>query len=461
VSVPFDDTLSLPVLLAWLRLQGGKILLGGVVFALLAFPFVMFKPKVYESASTLLVFPPTFKDAAKAPTPRDSGVQAGHIAEMMPRTLPVELYKALAMSPPVLDEVIRTVPLETGVRGLQTRLGVELVQMGSRGSQGVVYTQALILNAKGGSPELAARTAQVWAEVFKAQVDALSAKGVGETFLLLDALHENTRTELDAADLALSEHKKAFNLELIQAKIAAKQGQLTSFEEKLKQTEVDLAAGEVKLAVLEEELAKESAKNVFFRAPSDDAYWIGGLQNGGAPGVTPERGLRTEEANENYVELRSLGVRAREEVEGLKATGAALGATLAELGDELEGLTAVLADRTVEREKLSREAQSLKSSYEVVRGEYEKGRMADRTQASDIVIAGEAVAPDGPSGRGTPALVVMAALAGMVLMGGFLAVKELSEMAPDRGPASGYRLQASGREAGASPVAAEEEAVRL
>src|SRR5690606_22042260 len=106
-----DDTLSLPVILAWLRANWGKMVLGGVVLAVLVLPVALLKSKTYEATATLLVFPPTFKD---------SGSDADSIAEMMPRTLPMEAYKALAMAPSVLDEVIRRVPLEnTGVRALR------------------------------------------------------------------------------------------------------------------------------------------------------------------------------------------------------------------------------------------------------------------------------------------------------------------------------------------------------
>lgn len=422
MSLPVDDTLSLPVILAWLRANWGKMVLGGVVLAVLVLPVALLKSKTYEATATLLVFPPTFKD---------SGSDADSIAEMMPRTLPMEAYKALAMAPSVLDEVIRRVPLEnTGVRALRNRLEVELVQRGSRSAQGITYTQALMLHATGNKPELAAQTAQTWAEVFKEQMDGVATKGVSETFALLDALHENTRGELEQADLALAEHRKAWNLELIQAQIDAKQKELTEFEGSLKQTEVKLAAGEVKLAALEAELAQEPQKLVYFRAPSDDAYWITALGNGGKGKVEPDDGLRTEEPNPTYVALRSQVIEARENLEGLKAEKGAILLKLEELNQEIRDLTALHADQTVEREKLTRESESLKSSYATVRAEYEKGLMADRTQASDIVIAGRAVAPDAPSSPGNVKVVLVAAVLGTLLTGGFLLLRDISEMVP-------------------------------
>ena len=345
--------------------------------------------------------------------------------------MPVEAYKVIALSPPLLYEVIQRVPLEdTAVKDLLGRLEVELVQMGSRTSQGIMYTQTFVFKATAKTPDLAAKTAQTWAEVFKKQVDELAAKGVGETFALLDTLHKNTEAQLEQAELAMAEHKKAWNLDLIKAQLESRQKQLTLFEDDLKQTEVDLASGEMKLKALEEELAKEPQKDVFFRAPSDDAYWIISTQDGGKGKVQPDQGLRAEVANPNYISTRAAVVEGKEGVEGLKAKKDALILKLDEIAKETKELMVTMAEETVVREKLMREADSLKESYLMVRAEYEKGRMADQTQSSDIVIAGNAIIPKRESGTTSPKLIVLAAFVGMLLMGAFLALKDLSEMAP-------------------------------
>lgn len=427
MSMAFDDTLSLPIILAWLRFNARKFMLGGMVCALLAAPLAFFKPKSFESSTTLLVSPPAFKEVGKPATAKD----AKDISEMMPQAMPVEAYKAIALSPPLLYEVIQRVPLEdTAVKDLLGRLEVELVQMGSRTSQGVTYTQTFIFRARATTPNLAAGIAQTWAEVFKKQVDELAAKGVAETFALLNTLHKNTEAQLEQADLALAEHKKAWNLDLVKAQLESRQKQLTLFEDDLKQTEVDLASGEMKLKALEEELAKEPQKDVFFRAPSDDAYWMISTQDGGKGKVQPDQGLRTEEANPNYASTRAAVVEGKEGVEGLKAKKGALILKLDEIANETKELMVTMAEETVVREKLMREADSLKESYLMVRAEYEKGRMADQTQSSDIVIAGNAVIPKKESGLTSPKLIIVGALVGMFLTGGLLALKEISETAP-------------------------------
>lgn len=428
MSSQLDDTLSLPIILAWIRHNLRKIIGGGIVLALASLPIVCLKAKTYESTTTLLVFPPTFKDSAVPNKDNDS------ISTMTPKTLPMEVYKALALSPPVLKEVIDKVPLpNTGIQTLEGQLEVELIQMGGRGAAGVVYTKAVMFHAHSSNPESAAKLVQTWAEVFKEQVDALTAKGVKETYALLGSLHENTKSELERADLALAEHRKAWNLDLIKAQLDAKQKTYTGFESTLKQTEVDIASGESKLKGLEDELAKEPQKLVYFRAPSDDAYWITTLQNGGTPKVQPDQGLKSEESNENYVAVRTLVVTAKGDLDGLKAQKDATLQKLDELKKEIDALTATFSDKTVERDKLTREADSLKTSYTLVRAEYEKGRMADQTQASDIVIAGNAVAPRLPSGPGGSKVVILAALLGMFATGGFLLLKDISELAPPIG----------------------------
>lgn len=428
-----DDIISLPFVLAWIRTHLRKIVLGGIVCAILAAPVGYLKPKVYESTATLLVSPPTFKNTPKPTMSRDSNQQKPEsISEMMPPTLPVETYKVLATSPSLLQEIILRVPLEdVGIHGLSRRLTVELVQMGSRSAQtGIMYTQAIIFHARANDPELAAKIAQVWAETFKEQMDKNAAKGIKDSFQLLETLHSSTKTQFEQADLTLAEHKKVWNLDLIAAQIEAKQKDYTQFEGTLKQTEVELAAGESGVKALQEELAKEPEKRVFFRAPSDDAYWIAGLEKEGKAKDLPEKGLQTEEANPNYTETRNLLVTAAEKLESLRAKRESIVLKLEELKKEMDSLTATLADQTVERNKLTRETESLAASYALVRSEYEKGRMASQTQASDIVLAGNAVVPDAETGTSTPIFVVVAGMLGMAAVGGILLLIDLSKLFP-------------------------------
>lgn len=431
MSLPADDVVSLPIILAWIRANWAKMALGGLLCALIALPVALLKPKTYESSATLLVAPPTFKDRIKPPVSRDPNAPTETIAEMMPKTLPVEAYKAIALSSPIIEAVIQRVPLEnTGIRQLRERLSVELVQMGSRSSQGIMYTQTLFFHAKADAPELAAKIAQTWAEIFKEQVDSVAKTGIGETFALLDTLHTETKSQLETAELALAEHKKAWNLDLIKAQIEAKQKNITKFEDDLKLAEVDLAAADMKVKALDAELAKEPEKKSYFRAPPDDAYWISALQGDGKPKVKPDQGLLTELVNQNYVETRTEGVKAKGELEGFRAKRDTILAKLDEMRKEIDALTATFADKTVERDKLMREAQSLKESYTVVRAEYEKGRMAERTQASDIMIAGNAVVPHLPSSPGSLTIVFVAAFLGILLTAAFLALRDITRMAP-------------------------------
>jgi capsular polysaccharide biosynthesis protein len=417
----------LPIIVAWLRLNWGKIVLGGAVFAIIALFIGLAQPKIYDAEITLLVSPPEFKESNSTSNAISQPGQLSSIAEMMPQALPMEAYKAIALSAPLLDEVIQRLSLEdTGLRGFRKQLEVELVQMGGP-ARGTVYTLLLIFHAKADSPELAAKTAQTWADMFKEHVDGLASKGIGETFSLLADLHRNNEGELDQAALALAEHRKVWNLELSEAQLDAKQAQYTSFEGTLKQTEVEFATEEMKLRALETELAKEDKKDVYFRAPSDDAYWIAGLQNGGEPKIEPEKGLRTEELNPIYEVIRTSVVNAESEVEGLKATKGVLVQKLGEIKKEIDALTTTLSDETVERDKLTREWESLSISYIAVRAKYELGRMADQTRASDIQVAGKAVASDEPVTWSITRLLLVGAVLGMFVTAGCLMLKAISE----------------------------------
>ncbi len=442
--MPNVDMLSLPVLVAWLRANWLKIILGGVVLALIAIPLALMKARVYESTATLLVFPPGFQDGTTTIVTRDPSTEFESVAAMTPRQLPVEMYETIAFSPALLSRVIEEIPLEnTSVQGLRWRLRLE--QPSSRASQSTPYSQPLTFHAKAGTPELAARMAQTWAEQFKAQVDEVAVQGVGETFSLLEALHTDTRSELEQADRALAEHRKAWNLDLIKAQLQAKQKQYTEFERLLKQTEVDLASSRMQVEVLEGELAEEPQKYIYFRAPSDDAYWITAAESGGKPQVQPDQGLRSEEPNESYVEIRGMLAEAKEELGGHEAAREAVLIKLQELMGEISSLTTTFAEQTVERDRLTRESESLKASYAVVRTSYEKGRVAERTLASNITVLGTAEVPNAPSGPGHVKTVYLAGVVGMIVTAGLLFLKEISDAAVfPGGRPSGHTDQPSG-----------------
>ncbi len=431
MALPLSDTLTLPVLLAWLRAKLLKMIVGGIVCAVIAIPLFMTMPDTYNSSATVMVMPPAFKETGKTAISHEPEVQPDSISDMMSKTFPIEVYKELALSSPVLDKVIRTVPLkDTSIRSLRDSLEVGLVQVGSRALQTPnPYGQVMMFNAKAETPEKAAKVAQTWAETFKDTVDSATSKRIEDTFGLLDTLHTDTKTNLEQADRALADHKKQWNLKLMKAEMKAKGKQLTRFDRDLKQAEVDLASKESKLKTIEEELAKEPQKEVYFRAPSDDAYWNAEIQGAGAK-MQPDKGLRTEEPNKSYLTIRKAEVKEKAKVEGLKSERDTLTAKIDGLRSEIQALSEVYADKSAERDALERESDSLGVSYETVRAQFEKARMAERTMSSDIVIAGNAVAPYRPVGPGKLQVALSAGLVGMILMAGFLLFKELSEAVP-------------------------------
>ena len=420
-----DDVLSFPAVLAWLRARWPKIALGGLACLLIALPFAYFRARTYEASTTLLVFPPTFKAGADASPARDA--DARNIADLMPRTLPMELYRSLALSPPVLAEVAEKAQLEAGAQALRMRLDVELLERSSRTPRDAQYAQALTFHARARDPQRAARIVNVWAQVFKDHMDALSAREVGETFALLESLHGRVKEELEEADRLLAEHQKAWRLELIKQQLEERQKQYTRLEGQLRDSEVSLATNRQRLAALGGELEGEPEMTVFFRAPSDDAYWL--LQSEADVAPAPELGLRTERSNPNYVELRQAVTQLRADIAGLEARRAAVGQSIEEMATELSALSATYHDQNMVRTILARDVASLRASYDMVRTEYEKGRIADRTQASDIAITGDAVAPERPIGAGTLRPLLAALAAGMLATAGLFAAKDLSEMA--------------------------------
>jgi hypothetical protein len=393
------------------------VLAGSIVCAVAALNGALLFPGQYVSTATIIVTSPAFKEAPVPGTPQQPAPQG--IGDLLPPPLPVEAYKAVALSPALMGTLIASLELEdVDVSDLRKRMDVELVQLGSRSVQtGVAYAPALLFHARASREAEADALAHAWTEAFQKQVDEVARRNLGAAFESLEALNTRFQEDVRRSDDVIEAHRKAWNIELMKAEIVSEQTLLTELKAQRIRLDIKLAAAEMRQKALEEELSREPQKHVYFRAPSDDVYWLAGLE-----GPAPEAGLRTEEPNQNYTATRSSLINTREDAAGLRSERETAQVKIGELDAKLKELVALWAEQSAERERLEREQESLRVNCGLVRSEYEKGRMAQQTLASNIVLCGTATAPTGPSPAGT---TLVATVIGALFTAGVIAFKPL------------------------------------
>lgn len=423
-----------------------KVVAGALICAIAGAIFAYAAPRKYQSTVALLVYPPLFKEADEiAATRRTPEQMRLELDEMMPRTFPVETYRTIAKSSSLIKDVIDAMKSE-GVPGLEgalvedvrENLEVELVQLGRRTAQrGVTYSQMILFHARADSPNLAARLAQKWAELFKKRVDGLASTGIDDTVTSIGSMWKQTVEDLGNAEDELVTFKKVWNLDLMKLEKSSKETSLTLLEDQLDQTEIELADASGQVAALQKELKSELPIRVLFKAPSDDVYWTlkKSASGTGETPLTPEDGLRTEEFNPNYTVTRDLAVAAQQILQGLQSKRDRLISKVTEIRTDIDGLQKNIAEQETAQKRLERDVTTFENTYNLVASKLEKGKIAKTTsQTSDIHIAGDAVEPGRPVGGRRLFKIAAAALVGVLLGIAYVVANYSIRMSPPVAP---------------------------
>lgn len=410
--------------------------LGVVVCASLAAAVTLAGPKTYESSVTVLVFPPVFKETelkpSQAPLPTSKTME--DLAELMPRTLPVETYSILAQSKWMFAQIKAKLESpkydshdfdikDMKIEDIQKKCRVQLSQLGSRTPQfGVRYSQAMMFIAKAKTPELAAAIAQEWVGLFKDKVDALTKTGRDQTMALVEQMWEGAKKDLEGAEDEIEMLDVKWNLPLMQQRLERKQLDLTTFESQLDTVEIRIATQSSSLKQIQEELAKEEKKETLFRAPPEEVYWDQKLAATTGVGETlgPKDGLRTESLNPNYTVFREQEVTALGILEGLRAERTTTLVKIEKLNAEVQQLRKDFTEQNVVRTRLVRDRDSYKERYTLVARNLEATKIAKMNEESDIEIAADAVLAGRSAGVGGMAKVASAAVVGALLGIGYV-----------------------------------------
>ncbi len=374
------------------------------VCAVVAVVLLLVLPREYESSVTLLVRPVLLKEPESGSPQNARQAPKPELAEMMPRTLPVETYRDIALSRELISRVRDKLTLEDmSIEQLARNLRVELLQLGERSpTRGTLYSQLMMFYARAKTPQLAADIVREWANLFKQRVDSLMWSGIDESATLMDSMYTSSKSELGRAEDALEKFQKTWNLSLMQQQRTSKETLRTKLEEELDNTEIQIAAAEAHLAALEQELAREERIDTLFKAPPDETFWdqmLNPPESGEAVAITPEVGLRSQQLNPNYTATKNAQVQAKKELDGLLKKRDQIIAKIDELEAEIKQLQLDLAEQEKIHKRLTRDVATFEQTYILVASKKEKAKIAKTTEkTSDIQIAANAVVPQQPVG---------------------------------------------------------------
>lgn len=412
-----------------------KVAAGAAACAVITGILGMLLPAHYQTSITVLVAPPTFKEAIPDAT-QTNPYTPRSLATLMPSPLPVETYRVLAQSPDLLDEIIQSLELPMRISQLRDDISVELIQLGSRTPQfGTTYSDALVLTVTADTPERAAQIAQRWAELLVARAEKIASENIDKTVALVDTMYDSSRKTLAGAEKDLETFQKQWNLDLLEKEKLELEKLVAELRVELERTELDIAKNQKLLETARAQLAEEPRIDTLFRAPTDDVYWLSKQQSGGESPLGPKDGLRTEVFNPQYEEIKKSEIQAEQTLEAALAARADLTSRIENVTEQIDKIQRDLAEQRIVDTRLKREIEIQEDAFNLVARSRERAKFAQASRDGDLYIAGRAVELRRPVGLPLPVKIGLAAVLGALLVGAYFVLQFELRLLADRRPA--------------------------
>lgn len=393
-------------------MMGASVLVAGVLSAAIAF----FLPKVYESSATLLVMPPPFKEVTDIKEEKMG---------LFPRPLGVQDYAVLLQRDAVLMEVAERVgkmvvmdPKELDVLKrpsvLRQRMSVQ-VTVNEKTAAGAKYSPALILTARGSSPEVAQALAQAWGEVAEQQSVDLYVKSQGDQAHYILEQFREVQTELARVFDEQQANEAAFNPEEFNLRLESMTKLLSQLEESYVTTVAEVDALRMEVQDLQARLAGEERTLVLFNSPPMTAVFLDAKLVPKDATKSPEDepdvlGYRSEQLNPVYVSAAQLLVERQALLAGREEQLKTLERHLEELRKSIDAYRSKSAQLNHERKRLEKEEAVYGKSYLDLANRYQQARIAEGEEQTmaDIQLVADAVLPDRKVAPARSAIVLAA-----------------------------------------------------
>jgi len=367
-----DDEISLREL--YLVLRRNVLLILGIPIVAAAAVFLVLRsgPNQYVSESVVVVTPPAIS------------IEGARGLAFQPVSVRYETYEALALSNPVLlavaahPDVVAVAGETVSLRSI--RAAVNLRQLAASNAPTVTVSHSVTWD----DPNIATMLANTWAAE---ALDAVRASVLDS----LGPVDQATRNEIDElaavliqAEAALEAFDGTALLELSRAQLDALSSRVTREELAIVELSGDIAAGEARLAALEDQLAQELGQ-LPATNPFSERYLAGLSFPAAIAFVEEQLGVVTERRNRARAELDAFD--ASHDLTGLERRLEALSSAVTNLQTQLDALPGQrrLAEQriaAIEAELISQPLQLSVNSAQIVTVGGEANRLPDGTGAS-------------------------------------------------------------------------------
>lgn len=393
-------SLKTVVLAVW---DSRKLIVASVVIAAVASAIIsLLLPKEFESTATLLVMPPPFKEV--------KDVQQEQIG-LFPRSIGVQDYALLLMQDAVLTEVVDRVnasglldqkQFEALKRPSVLRRKMEVeVTVNEKTAYGTKNSPALLLIARGPSPEIAQALAQAWGEVAQEKSLDLYKKSKGDQAKYILEQYNDVQLQLAKVLDEQQANEAAFNSEEFKLRLQAMTQLLSQQEDEYYKTLVEVDGLRKEVDSLRNRLAQEDRILTLFNSPPMTAVFLDKKLLPPSPGKSGNNeyqtsGFWTEQTNPVYVSTSELLIQRESSLAGKEEKLKSLERSLQDLRKSIDDYRTESAKLNREKKKLEKEESVYSKNYIELANRYQQAKIAEAEQQTmaDIRLVADAIAPD-------------------------------------------------------------------
>ena len=252
-------------------------------------------------------------------------------------------------------------------------------------------TNLILLKVQDTSGERAARIANAWASAFIERNEGVISKETTDTYNFVIGQLEKAKAGLKTAEEDLEKFQKTSKIDLLKKQISGKIRQIVQYENKLD----DAIRSQLVEKTRDNELTSQSKEQE--RTIPVDKGLIG-----------------KEEINPLYMSLISRRADTAVNIQSFDVEILQLKKNIANLNQEVGGLKKQLAEQELVQTRLTRNADTAKSTFEILSKKGEETRISSAIKTATIQVSVPAMAPEFPIGPRGSQNVMIAGVVGLL-----------------------------------------------
>lgn len=378
-------------------LKRKKIILATTIAGfLMAWLIAHSRPVLYEVRTTLLIAPPRFKTSIDIQQAKSYEERASLMNAIMLTTLSVETYEGIAMSPAVMEKVIKELGLkDVSVEDLTDAVRVELWdEKKEKRSRPYGQANASLMNliVKAGTAELARDIANKWADVLLEENKEINSKETTALYEFIIRQYRWAENNLEKAEIELRDFEAKNNTSLMNQQLKIKEERLRTEVSELNKLKPKIKELEVKIDFAKKELAKRSRFITISKAIQDEALW----QQLSEQEKHERLRLKEEMPDPIYAEMESIVIKNELQLATLIPKKKDIETDIEILKKEMEDDRKALIGKTLELNRLKRDLEAYQNAYKIFNEKKLSAEIASKEESIDIKIISRAVLPTTP-----------------------------------------------------------------